>query len=380
MPIESLRPKFWEVAGDRLSEDYKTPFEKMRYLEQMTDYEMADRMCLSVEDYVDLEKGKFRVTAHDVLNFCDIVQCHPLDLYAEPWGGVPLPKEIFEALLLIADHQGYDEVYMQRTHDRLTAELHQARSMLETNADDLAPLMIALGYSTDLKSFNAPLYAPADLSQVPENKRRKYATQLLIDSGVDAPRVYIENCLNAYELELERNSAIHMQILLQFDQRRERNKNMMEGFAVTLFGQQGAPIALGRMVSMMPPIPMREKWRDQFLQNPSILFDMTPENKRILKAGGVEADGLRTKARLLFRAAVIYEQNEIKFNEGKMESYSRSAYNQWKVFRHWRHSPRTQRLLDWAENWSVLNSRRNNVCQWPPKGFPNSGLFPLLPG
>jgi len=378
MPIEALRPKFWEVAGDRVSVDYKTPFQRMRYLEQMTDYDMAERMLLPIEDYRDLEEGRLRVTANDVLNFCDIVMCHPLDLYDEPWGGVPLPKEIFESLLLIADHQGYEEAYMQRTHDRLQAEFHQARAMLETNVNDLSPLKIALGYSLDLKNFNAPLYTPTDLSKVSEAGKRKFATQLLVDAGVESPRVYIENCLNSYELELERNSAVHMQILSQFEQRLDRNKTVMEGIAITLFGPQGAPIALGRLVNMMPPPPMREKWRDQFLQDPSILLDMTFDNRKSLSAGGAEAEKIRTKARLLFHAAVLYERNEAAVRDGKMEGYSKASYKQWRTFRHWRHSPRTQRLLDWTENWSVLNVRMNNAYPAPWGGAPG-GVFPLLP-
>lgn len=377
LPFEALRPRFWEVAGKTAPPHYETPFKKFRYHEQLTDYEMAAAMEMPVEDYCALENGLVRVTAPDVMRFCHVVECHPLDLYVEPWGGVPLPQEIFQALLIMIDDGGYRSEDLQRAHTRLDQERHQAQVMLESNVDELKPLLSALGYSQDLRHFHAPLYTPADLSGLSADARRRFANEMVIDAGVDQPRIFIENCLNTYGLELERHMATHRMILNQFTERVARNQAVMEGLADKFYGENGAT-ALVRLKGMIPPDPDGQAaLKEDFIANPNIAWVMTDANRAILDQHGANREDLQIRARLLFNATVQSIKNAAEIRESKREELSLRAHKQWYRFQQWRNSLRTQRLLDWMENWAVLSQRAREDDSAPLQlGYRQGQIFP----
>jgi DNA-binding Xre family transcriptional regulator len=382
LPIEALRSKFWEVSGEKFNPDYATPFHKMRVLEQLADWEMAEKMGMNVDDYNAMEQGRAKPVATDILMFCEVVDCHPLDLYVEPGGGVPLPQEIFESLLIILDGQGYDVPFLVRTRDRLDVEIRNANIMLENNVNEISPLLIAMGYAPDMKKFNAPLYRPRDEAQkkLIEGQGGLFS-ETLIDKGSEQPRVYMENCLNAYELELEQSSRIHMQLAAEMVNKSIRTKDTMRNLAVYLYGQEGADIAMGRLGAFLASTPDRDALRDQFLQNPGLLWDLTPQNHRAMQyKGSVEAQTVRTKANLLFRAAILDERNRSKFEGGDVAHHSKTAFHEWNHFKLWRSSPRTQRLLDWFENWLVLAGRLKNQDPSEVRAWRGPGTgFPFLP-
>ncbi|MGZ9097321.1 MAG: hypothetical protein ACXW30_03375 [Micavibrio sp.] len=382
LPIEALRSKFWEVSGEKFNQDYATPFHKMRVLEQLADWEMAEKMGMNVDDYNAMEQGLAKPLAIDLLTFCEVVNCHPLDLYVEPGEGVPLPKEIFESLLIILDDQGYDVPFLVRTRDRLDVEIRNANIMLENNVNEIAPLLIAMGYAPDMKKFNAPLYCPRDEAQkkLTEGKGGLFS-EVLIDKGSEQPRVYMENCLNAYELDLEQAFKIHMRLAANMANKSIRTKETMLNLAVYLYGQEGADIAMNRMASFLASSPDRDALRNQFLQNPGLLWDLTPKNHRAMQyKGSEEAQTVRTKANLFFRAALLDERNRHAFEGGDVSLHSKAAYHEWNHFKLWRNSPRTQRLLDWFENWLVLAGRLKNQDPSEVRAWRGPGTgFPFLP-
>lgn len=367
--IEALRPKFWEVSAERVrQDDFVTPFHKMRVLEQMTDSQMAEKMDMNLDEYLDFELGKVRPVLEDFMNFCDAVQCHPLDLYAEPWGGVPLPREIFEALISVAeDQEYYDEQYRQRARERLELELRQGEAFVNENVNDLKPLFIALGYSPDMSNFNAPLYTPPEWAHTggrPVSASRELTTgkdavldtRSLIDEGVEHPHVYIDNCLTAYEIELETRYNVHLQLSTAMATRIVRNKEILQGLAIHLYGETNAGVAVTRLADWLLKNPAnKERLRETYLENMSLITPVLPMHMMTLKQGDQHArNELQNKGRLFFQAIVISLRNEQNFPGDSVSKQARSAYHEWNSFKIWRASPRTQRSLDWFDNWLVL--------------------------
>lgn len=366
--VEALRPKFWEVSAERVrKDDFATPFHKMRVLEQMSDTVMAEKMDMDLDEYLDFELGNVRPILEDIMNFCDAVHCHPLDLYAEPWGGVPLPREIFEALVsIVEDEEYYDDAYRQRARDRLDVELRQAESFVSEGVNEFKPLFIAMGYSPDLKQFNAPLYTPPEwtASSGPKppstsqtaGKDPVVDTRSLIDQGVEHPRMYIENCLNAYEIELERNYSVHLQLSTGMAARIAKNREIMRGLAVFLYGEANADVAIMRLTDWQYKNPAnRERLRESYLGNPGMICPLLPHHASALirqDQGGI--NDIRSKGRLLFHSVTINIRNEQNFPGETVSKHARAAYHEWSSFKVWRASPRTQRSLDWFDNWLVL--------------------------
>lgn len=382
LPVEALRPKFWEVSGEKYPDEYMTPFHKARVLEQIADWEMAEKMGMSLEDYNAMEQGLAKPLPMDILTFCESVDCHPLDLYTEPGGGVPLPQEIFESLLIMLDQQGYEESDLVRAKDRLDVELRNSNTMLENNVNEIAPLLIAMGYAPDMKSFNAPLYHPMDEAQKKQTEvKGGLFTETLIDHDSGRPRVYMENCLNAYEIELERKFKIHRRLVAEMTNKFIKTQNAMQSLAVSLFGQEGSEVAVGRMMQVISSVPNRDLLREKFLQNPGIIWDLTPDNYRALQANGSGAQDIRTKAKLFFHAAVLNARNQAIMQNEDFSNPSKNAFREWNQFKLWRGSPRTQRLLDWFENWLVLAGRLKNQDSSEIRAWrgPNTG-FPFMPG
>ena len=368
--IETLRPKFWEVSADRVrKDDFATPFHKMRVLEQITDSEMAEKMDMQLDEYLDFELGNVRPVLEDIMNFCDAVHCHPLDLYAEPWGGVPLPREIFEALIsVVEDKEFYTDAYRQRARERLDLELRQAESIVTEGVNEFKPLFISMGYSPDLKTFNAPLYTPPEWTQSAVPKPPSTSTSLtvgkdavvdtrsLIDQGVEHPRIYIENCLNAYEIELERYYNVHLQLSTSMAARMVKNKEIMRGLALHLYGEAGADMAMARLADWQSKNPgARERLRETYLGNLSLICPLLPQHAAALSRQDQGAiNEMRGKARLLFQSVTINLRNEQNFPGETVSKHARTAYHEWNSFKIWRASPRTQRSLDWFDNWLVL--------------------------
>lgn len=370
MGIEALRPKFWEVSAERVrDDDFATPFHKMRVLEQFTDSEMAEKMDMDLDEYLAFELGTVRPVLEDIMNFCDAVECHPLDLYAEPWGGVPLPREIFESLIsVVEDKEYYDDAYRLRARDRLDIEMRQAEAMVNEQVNDYKPLFIAMGYSPDLKNFNAPLYnapdwakesrppPPSAVDALNASNGAVIDTQGLIDHGVEHPRVYIENCLNAYEIELETRYNIHLQLSANMAARVTRNREILLGVAKHLYGDEHAVTAVARMVDWQRKNPtIKERLRDSYLVNLGVIGLLLPQHVAAINrqdSGAISE--IRTKARLLFQAASIQIRNEENFPGESVSKHARAAFHEYNSLKVWRASARTQRLLDWFDNWLVL--------------------------
>lgn len=393
--IEALRPKFWEVSAERVrKDDFATPFHKMRVLEQITDSEMAAKLDMNLDEYLDFELGNVRPVLEDIMNFCDAVHCHPLDLYAEPWGGVPLPREIFEALIsVVEDKEFYDEAYRQRARDRLEVELRQAEALVTEGVNEYKPLFIAMGYSPDLKTFNAPLYTAPQWAQTSSpppvspgkdlttGKDAVIDTAALIDQGVEHPRFYIENCLNAYEIELETRYNVHLQLSTNMVARIAKNKEIMRGLALHLYGEAGADVAAARLTDWLVKNPgARERLRETYLSNLALISPLLPQHIAAQNRQDQAAlNEMRTKARLLFQAVTINIRNDQNFPGETASKHARAAYHEWNSFKIWRASPRTQRSLDWFDNWLVLCGllKSQNPLRMPQMRGPAEG--PSLP-
>lgn len=353
MPIEALRPHFWQVAADRADTTWKTPFEKHRTLDGLDQPEMAGRMGWDIDQYRAFEQGTVRATATDVLRFCDLLALHPLDLYPEPGADVPLPAEMRDALRDMVRDPTRDSFARERALERLRAEHDRAESILKACVDEINPLLVALGFASDRRDYHAPLYrrraagegAPSRLETMIEGGRHN--TRGLINAYITASVVAQEDFLD-----------LQTQVLQPLVSKRDMYGDVVSRVAAFIYGKDGAETAIERLRAHLSDNDDVRGMRDRLVSNPSMLW--TPAvgvRHKVLDLpyvaewrglGFYECLGLMvgaTKMHMIFAAAAERQMKTVN-------AVLKSVDDTHKWLRH----PRTQRLLDWFENWLEVDA------------------------
>lgn len=350
LPHDVLRPQFWKVAADRSEGLYATPFEKHRVLAGLSIENMAPLMIMYVDEYAAFEQGKVRAVPHDILAYCEALELHPLDLYAEPYPGMPLPVELRDVLQIAEQSPLYDTSFRKRAYDRLMLELERSNAMLEANVDELHPLLISLGYAPGLQNYHVPFYDC-------ENENISEFLQDIIDGGTEHPRGTVNAYLNAYNLVLEEERDVHLENHQNLTKRSQSNDRIMHSVGTILYGNAGIEFALERLRQKIIQAQNISALKEDLLANPETLGRLTFAATNGLPFRQIEEERrleLQSHLRLLFVAA----RHDVQYDEA-IRNQSDTVNAVAKVladFVSWRESPRTQCLLDWFENWLVLDN------------------------
>lgn len=333
LPRSLLRPKFWEVAADRDNRSYATPFEKHRRLEGMTPENMAEFMQMSLDKYIAFEQGKVRPSPQDILTYCATLDLHPLDLYAEPYPGIPLPAELRDALLMADRAPNGDRAFYERAKERLALEQIRGNAMVESNRDELSPLFSSFAYS----------------SLVPEDKALAHGNP---KGEREDPRGMLNSYLNAHKLVLEDEVIVQAEIHRVLDKRSRTNAAIMRSIATILYREESAGVLerIGKEI--------REKnniadLKIALRRNPYLFGALAPSATEGKVTGENAREFLRERQALLL-VAVNYDVRYQRILQDQTQSMN-FAMKALQNFEEWRESPRTQRLLDWIENGLVLD-------------------------
>lgn len=347
LPRDVLRPRFWEVAADRKRSPFATPFEKHRRMERRSIEDMAGLMHMSVDAYVAFEQGEVRPVPSDILTYCEGLHLHPLDLYAEPYPGTPLPEELRDALLIAYQSQRYDPAFRDRARVRLTLEHERSNGMLRSNKDELHPLMISLGYSPDLRRFHAPFYDCDDDSISAQ-------MQELVEGGEDNARGLINAYLNAYQLVLEKEVTVHANLHRVLDRDRRINAKKMESMARVLY-QDSGPEVVARLRQKIIETQEITVLKTELRDNPQMFGKFSSSATEGKAIGAMSEEGRALlQERVLF--LMLSARQDTRFEaalKNQLETV-KASLKAYRDFSTWRESPRTQHLFDWFENALTL--------------------------
>jgi transcriptional regulator with XRE-family HTH domain len=342
---EMLRLKFWEVAPSASAQTASmTPFDRIRNARNIDTGEIAKRMGWEVSDYTKLENGNMRASAETILAFCRAAKCHPLDLYYPEAGAeTPLPREIFYSLVAMIEVPGFSDHDRARSQSRLNVEHRRATTMVLANRDYLRPLLTAIGYSPDLKTYRAPLY---DTSKNDEG----VAVREVIDMSLLENQMLLENDLNTYQ-------AIHERARKAFSV----NEKIMLRKAGALFGAQRANAAIAALSGLLDQWDDKKALERAFKQAPDIVGTI------IQKGEDINPAQVLGDKRVFFQAVKRHTRQAPLLEE--MEAHVREAGERLKSFMRWYESDRTGRLLDWCEDCEILKDfsdqpqpvRKNNL-------------------
>ncbi len=351
LPRGLLPPKFFEVAADRSTSPFATPFEKYRRQERLGVEEMAERMHMPIEDYVAFENGKVRPVPIDILAYCEALDLHPLDLYAEPYPGTPLSPELRDALWLADRSPCYEDSFRQRAQQRLVLEYRRGTAMLESSREELVPLRIAM-----------------ELSSGPQGEAFYHCDDDFTAQEDRTPRVMFNNCLNAYQLMLEDEVALHTQIYMTLGNAYRRNVERMEKAAKVLYGVERENV-IERMRQHIAQTQSVRLLKEMLRQNPYFFGALDPvvmKGKSFAEMTGEDQNHLQERLQHLLSVVCVDTrcQEALKNQSGSMD-HSIAALRDFEV---WRESPRTQYLLDWFENHLILDDGYSR-CGSPAQGL-----------
>lgn len=337
LPPEALRPQFWQAAGTPPSAPvYASPFEKHRVRDGISIPEMAARMYMPIKEYEAMDQGRARPVDMDILAFCEILGLHPVDLYPEPYDGIPLPRVMRDVLMAVDQAPGQNPEWRARARERLRDEVKRADKMLLGNLVGITPLLRAFGFSGDLKKFNAPLY---DIDAAHDG-----LLQEIMEGGSDNPRGMIEAYMNAHQLALEDELVFQAESHRRITLKRQANKDAVKNMARFVYGESGHLEAIDRLKERINSADDIAHLRADLVTNPWIL------------GRPLAPDSDKRQSSLILMLHGTWIGPRLKKQEVAQHELMLEAYKALTAFKEWRAHPRARRLVDWLENWLVLDN------------------------
>ena len=359
LAVNEARPQFWKVAPHNRDDHYLTPFQRLRMQNNMPPQDMADYMDLPLGDYTDFENGFVRPDVDHILTFCKAIRSHPLDLYPSTSVIAPLPPEILQCLLRVMDDSAWDKRDKTRANARLELETRSALSVLKIRAREMMPLWISIGVSPTMQGYNAPFYMPEGmvLDRGSMSNAEEGLASVLYRLTEDTPRSFLEKCLNAYQLDLERECTERSSIMETINKAIEKNEKRLENSARVLYGDKGRDGAIKSMLNLIPQCD-RETLREQFNRNPAMIMAL---------------DRIPTPSMLrhFFDAACASVKYDAMMKRSNPEDRFDAATERLEDFLSWRERPRTRQTLDWFENMCILCYMPDHRAEANPTFLPS---------
>jgi hypothetical protein len=158
------------------------------------------------------------------------------------------------------------------------------------------------------------------------------------------PRLYLEMCLNAYQIDLERRVELRGRIAREHLERRNRVNRVLEKLAIVLYGADKKDFVIDGMktlIEMNSGEQLRLEFREKFLKKPDMLCPLVEGADQV-------------KLRYFLNALEESCRIDRLYADSDPDVFLFKAEDQLLRLTEWRASARGTMIMDWFEHWVIL--------------------------